>query len=214
MPRKNQSIKRTYMTPAFRLSYPNLFDAVPDLSNRMRFNCVMLFPKAELVAKYKAENHPAAPYMSPDNCSAFWNEIVAIAKSNFGPEVQMNTLKLVTFKDGDAPKPDGKVDETNKGHFAVRTTSKDKPDCRGQDQNVRADEGEFYAGCWVRAVLTVAPFFEPQRGVTTYLAGIQKIADDDAFSGRPRVEDVFDAVAVDGAVAQPSLEPGAMPWAQ
>lgn len=210
----NKTIRSTYVTTAFRLSYPQLFEAKPDLSNRMRYSCSMLFPKAEVVAKMKQTNHPAAGYCAADNCKGFWGEVVKIARANFGEEVDLRTLKLPAFKDGDKPKPTtGKVEETTIGFVVVRATSKDKPSCMDASKVIITDPADIYAGCWVRAVLTIAPFVHSGNGVTVYLAGLQKICDDTAFSGRPRVDDVFDEVqqeaAPTGAGATTTSE---MPW--
>ena len=82
--------------------------------------------------------------------------------------------------------------------------TKDKPKCLRQDKTVITDPNELYPGCWARAVLTIAPFLKPQHGVTIYLAGVQKLADDLTFSSRPRAEDEFDAIAVEGQAADGS----------
>jgi hypothetical protein len=174
----------------------------------------MLFPKAKMVKALQAKNHPAGKYMSNDNCRGFYAEVVKIAKANFGPDIDVRTLKMVNFRDGDLAKKNGKIEDNDKGFIIVKTTSKDAPDCRGvnRDSRILMDDGSLYGGCWVRAVLTIAPFYEPERGVTTYLAGIQKITDDTAFSGRPRVEDVFDDV-VEDVGAQASSAPQNPPTA-
>jgi hypothetical protein len=63
----------------------------------------------------------------------------------------------------------------------------------------------------------VSPFVHKVggRGVTIYLAGIQKLADDTTFSSRPRAEDEFDAVATgEGSVPAPAAIPAGEkdPW--
>lgn len=168
----------------------------------------MLFPKAETVQLLTNAKHPATTWMPKDNMKAFWQEIVRIARANFGPDVNLATLKLTNFRDGDKPKASGKTDENEKGYIVVRTTSKEKPKCLRQDKTVITDAGELYPGCWARAILTIAPFTQPQHGVTIYLAGIQKLADDNTFSSRPRVEDEFDAVAADAPAGAASVAPG------
>lgn len=194
----NKQIRTTYQTPAFRLSYPALFEARETLNGDKKFGLTMLFPKAEMVQQLKAAKHAASTWMPTDSMKAFYQEILRVARGNFGPDVDLKSLKLTRFRDGDQPKESGKIDENEKGYIVVRTTSKDKPKCLRQDKTEITDPGEVYAGCWVRAILTIAPFLKPQHGVTIYLAGIQKLADDTAFSGRPRVEDEFDAVAAEG----------------
>jgi len=189
-------------------------EAKANLDGKMKFEVTMLFPKSNVVAQLKAAKHPAAPWMADDNCQGFYNEIIKIARANFGPDVSLSSLKITKFRDGDLPKPNGKTEESDKGHIIVRTSSNEKPKCLRQDKTVITEASEVYAGCWVRAILTVAPFLKPQHGVTIYLAGIQKLADDAPFSSRPRVEDEFDAVAVEGQDATGAGEVTKMPWEQ
>lgn len=204
---KNQQVRKVFQTPAFRLSYPALFEAIDTRMNKtgvptakdLKFGCTMLFPKSTTVAALKAARHPASTWMSEDNGAALWQTIQQVARGNFGPERDLTTLKLTKFHDGDKPRPTtGKMDDNAQGYIWVKTTSRDKPTLLRQDKTVIVDPAELYAGCWVRAVLTVAPFTMPEHGVTLYLAGIQKLADDQTFSSRPRVEDEFDAVAAEG----------------
>ena len=198
---QNKQFRTVYQTPAFRLSYPALFEPKETLSGDMKYSITMLFPKAALVKKLIEEGHPAASYMASDNAKGFYAEVVKVARGNFGPDIDLSALKLTAFKDGDKPKANGKVDENAVGYVVVRTTSKEKPQSIAQNKGIITDPSELYAGCWVRALITVAPFLKPQHGVTVYLNGVQKLADDAAFSSRPRVEDAFDAVASEGGTA-------------
>ena len=207
-----KTVRQIYQTPAFRLSYPALFEAVETLNGDLKFNATMLFPKMELAAKLKAANHPASTWIPMDSMKAFYQEVVKIARANFGPDVDLASLKLPKFRDGDKPKDNGKIDENEKGYIVVRTTSKEKPKCLRQDKTVITDPSELYPGCWVRAVLTIAPFLKPNHGVTVYLAGIQKLADDVTFSSRPRVEDEFDAVASETVTPAGEGQLAKNPW--
>lgn len=196
----SKQIRSTYITPAFRLSYPALFEAVAVMGNesKKRFSITMLFPKKTLADALKAAKHPASTWLPTDNLAGMWAEICKVARGNFGPEVDLKSLKLTKFRDGDKPKETtGKIDENEKGYIIVRSSSETRPDCLRQDKTRISDPSELYPGCWVRAVLTVAPFLKPQRGVTVYLNGVQKLADDTPFSSRPRAEDEFDAVATE-----------------
>lgn len=207
MTQKNTQVRKTFQTPAFRLSYPALLEAQdarmikqgPPTAKDMKFGCTMLFPKKETVIALKAQKHPASTWMSDDNCAALYQTIQQVARGNFGPDVNLSTLKIVKFHDGDAPRQKtGTIDENARGYVWVKATSREKPQLFRQDKTPITDAAELYPGCWVRAVLTVAPFTMPEHGVTLYLAGIQKLADDQTFSSRPRCEDEFDAVAAEG----------------
>lgn len=207
-----KQVRVTYQTPAFRLSYPALFEAVETLNGDMKFNATMLFPKADLAAKLKAGNHAASTWLPIDSMKAFYQEVVRVARANFGPEVDLSTLKLPKFRDGDKAKDNGKIDDNEKGYIVIRTTSKEKPKCLRQDKTVITDPAELYPGCWARAILTIAPFSKPNHGVTVYLAGVQKLADDTTFSSRPRVEDEFDAVASESTDASGAGTLAKNPW--
>lgn len=215
----NTQVRKTYQTPAFRLSYPALLEARETLNSKpgapdLKFGCTMLFPKKELALALKAKKHPAATWIDENGVAGLWADIQAVARGNFGPDVAMDSLKLTKFRDGDKPKENGKMEESAAGMIVVKTTSKDKPQLFRADKTPITDAAELYAGCWVRAVLTVAPFLKPQRGVTIYLAGIQKLADDDAFSGRPRCEDAFDNAAADSGATFTGAQTAAVkqPW--
>lgn len=211
---QDKTIKATYHTPAFRLSYPSLFEATPDMNGNLKFSITMLFPKKNMVAQMKKANHPAAKYCAEDNCAGFWLEINKVLRANFGPEAKPADFKITAFRDGDQPKKNGKIDENAKGFIWTKATSnvKNPPKCLRQDKTEigKIDEGELYAGCWARAILTIAPFVKGDRGITYYLAGVQKLADDQAFSGRPRVEDEFDQVA-ESVVSPVASAPAAAP---
>ena len=209
---KNQQVRVTYQTPAFRVSYPALFEPKETLNGDKKFQLTMLFPKAETAQKLKAANHPAAAWVPTDDMKAFKQEITRVARGNFGPDVDLLGLKLTRFRDGDKPKDNGKIEENDKGYFVVRTTCNEKPKCLRQDKTVITDPSEIYPGCWARAILTIAPFSKPSHGVTIYLAGVQKLADDTTFSGRPRVEDEFDAVASDSLDSAGAGQVAKNPW--
>jgi hypothetical protein len=214
----DKQIRSTYTTAAFRLSYPALFEPVAVMGNeaKKKYSATMLFPKKSLVATLTAQKHPAATWMPQDNCAGLYQEVVKIARANFGPDVDLKTLKLTKFRDGDKPKEtSGKVDENEKGYIVLRASSDTRPDVLRGDKTRIADAAEVYPGCWVRAVLTVAPFVHKVggRGVTIYLAGIQKLADDTTFSSRPRAEDEFDAVATgEGAGPASAIGEEKDPW--
>ena len=204
----NKQVRVTYITPAFRLSYPALFEAQAVMGDetKKKFSVTMLFPKKTKAAELIAAKHAAATWLPTDNCAGFYAEVCKVARANFGPDVDLKSLKLTKFRDGDKPKDSGKTDENEKGYIVVRSSTNERPDCLRQDKTRITDPSELYPGCWVRAVLSIAPFMKPTRGVTVYLNGIQKLADDVTFSSRPRVEDEFDAVATGEGVVETKEE--------
>lgn len=214
MTQANKQVRETFVTPAFRLSYPALFEPRAVMGNdaKKQYSITMLFPKKSTVEMLQKATHPVARHLAADNCAGLYQAITKIARANFGPEVDLKSLKLTKFRDGDKPKESGKIDENEKGYIIVRTSSKDRPDCLRADKSRISDPAELYPGCWVRAVLSVAPFLTPTRGVTIYLSGVQKVADDQTFSSRPRAEDEFDAIASGEAPAGTPTQEEKAPW--
>ncbi|MDD4352278.1 MAG: DUF2815 family protein [Candidatus Gracilibacteria bacterium] len=196
---QSKVIRHIYTTTAFRVSYPDLFVPKAQMgdTNKMRYTLNMLFPKKAIVEALQNSGHRVSKYLATDELKGFKIAMAKNARANFGPEVNLAALKITKFRDGDLAKESGRIDENEKGYIVVRTSSKDKPRCYGPDMVEIIDPTEIYAGCWARAALTISPFFKPQHGVTIYLNHVQKIADDAAFSSRPRAEDAFDAINFD-----------------
>ena len=114
----NKQITKNHVTAAFRLSYPALFTPVQVLGQgKLKYNVTMLFPKKTTFAALLAAGSPVAvnKLAANDDCAGLKQEIVAIARANFGPEVDLKTLRLTKFRDGDAPKDSGKIEENDKG---------------------------------------------------------------------------------------------------
>lgn len=171
-------IFETVITPAFRVSFPALFEPVeyPVGSGQKKYSVTMYIPKTTDLTSFKLA-------------------IKKVAVGSFGADIDLSTLKLPLFRDGDKPTQTGKIIAEAKGCWVVKATSKEKIDVILQDKSP-ATPDDMYSGCWARAVIAVGSYIHPVggRGVTLYLNGVQKIKDDTAFSGRPRVEDVFDAI--------------------
>lgn len=202
-PKKDKSVRIIYQTPAFRLSYPALFEPKDDLNGNPKYSAQLLFPKTALAKTLKTSKAPGYLWVSEDNLKGLYQECIKVAKQTFGPEVDINSLRMPNFRDGDKPKPNGAKDDNAAGMIVINASSKEKPRCLRQDKTDISDPSELYPGCWCRAVLCISAFHKPMaKGVTLYLNGIQKLADDQTFSGRPRVEDVFDDLPSELLTAQ------------
>ena len=68
----NKQVRVTYITPAFRLSYPALFEAQAVMGDetKKKFSVTMLFPKKAKTAELVAAKHAAATWLPTDNCAA------------------------------------------------------------------------------------------------------------------------------------------------
>jgi hypothetical protein len=166
------------MTPAFRVSYPSVFKPTAFEGQEPKFSVVMLFPKETDLSALKAAAKAAVEEKWPD--------------VNKRPKDLRNP-----FRDGDSEKGDVAGYE---GMIFVTAKSKTKPGLVDQNVMPIIEEGLFYAGCWARASVVAYAYDKAgNRGVSFSLQNLQKMRDDDAFSGRAKPEDEF--APVEGAKA-------------
>ena len=104
----------------------------------------------------------------------------------------------------EAEKRDGDVDKADvagyEGMIFATAKSKTKPGLVDQNVQPIIEEGVFYAGCWARATIVAYAYDKAgNRGVAFSLQNVQKLRDDEAFSGRMNPEDEF--APVEGAKA-------------
>ncbi len=178
------------ITPKARLSFPKLF--TPD--DYGKYRATLLIPKTEDISQLKKMLNEAVKEKWPD--------------ANKRPPALVNPIK-----DGDTDvMQDGtlrcdKYPEM-KGHWVINCMSKQRPGVVDQQVQPIMEEGEIYAGCFVRASLTCFTYAptkqnpQSRAGAGFGLQNIQKLADGDAFSGRSRAEDDF--APVDTGSATPS----------
>lgn len=166
-------------TPKFRVSFPALFKAKAFQNQEPKYSIVMLFDKdsADLTAMKKA--------------------VFAAATERWGAKEKWPKNLRLPFRDGDAEKGDQPGYENT---TFVTATSKQRPMVVDQKRNPISEEDDtIYAGCYARAHINA--FAYPKEGVkgispgvTFGLNSVQKLADGERFSGRKKIEDVFDAV--------------------
>lgn len=163
--------KRKVITPKFRASFvkvwkPEAFEEGQDA----KYSITMMFPEGTDLSGLKS----AAKAAKDDK----WG--------NKPPK------KLVTpFKDGN------EMDrEECEDMIVVRASSKHQPGIVGLDPRVPiTDETVFYSGCWARASLQAFAYDYKgmKKGVSFALNNVQKLRDDEAFSGGgSKAEDDFD----------------------
>lgn len=107
----------------------------------------------------------------------------SLAKEAF-PDKDPSTIKN-RIEDGDT-KPENW--EGFAGCYAIKAKSKDKPELlNGLKNPISADN--FYNGCDVRFKLAPASYvLAGQPGITVYLNGVQKVADNDKFKAPDEVD--------------------------
>lgn len=175
MAARKMIIGKKLITPKGRLSFFSLFS--PDTrgdSPDGKYKATILFDKndPEVIAALKVMK----------------KECQRIGAETFGADAKFE----LHFKDGNekAEKyPDYKE------HIYISAKTKARPQVVGPDLK-NLEDGDLYAGCWVRASLT--PFAYDQkgnRGVSFWLGNVQKIKDGEAFGGgRSNPEDDFEVL--------------------
>lgn len=182
---KKDSKNIRYVTPYFRVSFPNVFKPKAAFrGNEPTYNIQMLFPKD---GKMKAD------------LTELKDLIKQAAKKKFGDKLP-GTVKN-PFK---WPLNDGNEKELDnyKGMIYANAKSKFKPGIIDKDKNEILDASEFYAGCWARATISIYGFEikDPEThavisyGVAFGLDNLQKVKDDTSFSGKKNAKDDFDEI--------------------
>ena len=166
-------------TPEFRVSFPSVFEARAFAEGQeKKFEITALFPAGSDLSGLKALAKQAA-------MDKWGDKLPAMMKAG--------GLRS-PFRDG-SEKPDL---EGYEGCVFIKMTSKQKPGLVDQNVQPIIDAGEFYGGCYARASVTCFAYDRMgNKGVSFGLQNIQKMRDGDAFSGRSKPEDDFDAVATD-----------------
>lgn len=171
---EKQKDPRKVLTPEFRVSFPNVFrpTAMTD-GQPKKYSIVMLFPKSADLRELKRIARQAALEKWPDKTKR--------------PE----NIRI-PFRDGNEKQVDGYKDV-----IFCSATSMQRPGLVDAQLKDIVDPTEFYAGCWARATVTAFAYDRAgNRGIAFGLQNIQKLRDDDAFSGRSKAEDDFEPVDV------------------
>lgn len=173
---------KTFMTPPFIASYPNLFKPrMNNLSKKMEYGLEAIFPKGETLAALK-------------------KVIEEVLTEQWGPEVKRpKGLKNTIIKlQDEKAKFDEKAQKEvlpspyQKGALYLRLKSNDKPGVVNQAVEPVLDPSEFYAGCKARASISVYCYDQSgSKGVTIGLNNVQKVGEGEPLSGRPKPEDDF-----------------------
>lgn len=177
--KKKASAGKTVITPKFRVSYPAVFkprafENEDGSKTKERYQVVMLFPK-------------------DTDLSEIRKAIFAAKKSKWGPDKKKWPKNMrATIRDG-AEKED--TDGYGEGVYFMTASGDRKPGLISASKRPIESEDDFYAGCWARAEVAFYPYDRMgNKGVGVGLRNLQKIADDDPFSGQRPADEVFDKV--------------------
>lgn len=169
MPKKFEGKK--VMTPRFRVAFARVFkpEAFEEGQTEM-YSLTMLFPKGD-------SDLSELKRVAKEAKKAKWGD---------KPPKKLKT----PFKDGNAEEfedYDGFEDM-----IVVRATSKWKPGIVNKKLQNITDESEFYSGCWARATVQAFPYDKIGKGVSFAVMNLQKLEDDESFTGGAAAEDDFD----------------------
>jgi hypothetical protein len=175
------------VTPEFRVSYPNVFKARKnDMNGKDEYSIVALFKKGEDLSKLKAAAEEAmAKKFGADKKK--WPK-------NFKTPFRDQGEKEKTADDGSTFLPEGYV----AGAIFMNLRSQRRPIVVDRQRNeITPDrEEDFYPGCYARANISCYAYDTAgNKGVAFGLSMVQKLRDGEPFSGRPKVEEAFEALA-------------------
>lgn len=172
---------KTYYTPEFQVSWPNVFEAKAAAPGQdPKFSISMIWLKTANREELRKAVHEAIVKK--------WG-----ADSTKWPK----GLKL-PFRDGSEKTHDG----YGPNKIFASATSKQKPGLVDKDVNPIINRPEFYGGCYAIATVTVYAYDKGGgKGVAFGLRNIQKTRDGDSFSSGNRPEDDFDAIPEPGGTA-------------
>ena len=172
------------VTPKFRVSYPKVFKAeLNKLSGKAEYSVVALFDKdADLKPLREAVKAAIIEKWGAD--------------ASKHPKNLRNPIRDQADKAKDGVMPAGHVE----GAYFLNLKSTQKPGVVDESVQPILDESQFYAGCYARASVSVYAYDQAgNRGVGIGLTNIQKVADGEPFSGRPKPEESFKPVATTGS---------------
>lgn len=173
-----------YVTPPFRMSFPNLFE-----KDAMDENSV---PKYGLTAVW-------TPSTFTDGDKKKWKALLAAldAKSREAFKKPWKDLRDAGMKTGirDGSKKEG-LEGFGKGTRFANLTTKMRPGVVDASKNkISPEEGnddEIYPGCWARATVTVYSYDNKGKGVALGLMNVQKIKDGPRLDSRTDAAEDFE----------------------
>src|SRR6185436_10726221 len=183
---KDKIERKKLVTPVFRLSFPNLFEArkgnTDDPNATPKFGLSAIWTPAKFTEKEKGQ------------WRAIMAELDKEAQRVFGkPWKQLPDTVRRGIRDG-ASKDN--LEGYGEGTRFANITSKNRPgviDKNGDDISVEdGNTDEIYPGCWCRATVTVYSYNNKGKGVALGLRNVQKIKDGPRLDNRTNAKDDFD----------------------
>lgn len=183
------------LTPKGRVSYPNVFKPKKnEQSGKDEYTMTLLFAPGESMAVLEAEARRAITEKWGAE-PAKWPRPLKTPFRNQGDRVVVDKATSQTKLDpatGKALLQAGHVD----GAVFITVKAYERPGV--VDHNVKPiiDPAQFYSGCYAIAQVRATAFDKNgNRGVSFWMTNIQKVAEGEPLSGRPKPEEAFAPVA-------------------
>lgn len=165
------------VTPPFRVSFPEVFEAASYDNGPAKYSVTMLFYPDKMDAKDQAK-FQAMKDILDEACRAKFGK--SIKEMRTAGEFRRG-MRLGTEK------PD--LDGYGEGCVFAKASTKTRPGVVDKKKQPVLEADELYAGCWARATVTAYGYDKKGKGVAFGLSNIQKLGDDENFSGRVSAED-------------------------
>lgn len=180
------------LSPKGRVSFPDVFEPKAfNPTDKPKFSLTLIFPKVEDMDPAQLELLKAM--------KAAANE-AAMERFKVGLDGEYRGKKLVS----PFHKTDEKPEYYGPGQIYVKFSTFTKPGLVYPDKTpISEASGDFYAGCWAHVSYDAYTYdHSGNRGIAFGLRNIQKVGDDDSFSGsRTSPDDDFQDVSADVATA-------------
>ena len=177
-------------TPIVRFHYVNVFKGVnsPLAPTRFKKKLTVLLSKTD-------PEHMAFK----DSYATHLRGIVASQGGN--PD-----LRAVSWRDGDAPSPKGKIDTNTVGHWMI--TPWCDPDAalllrymRGVEAHLAEDSSHIYSGAFGRVSMKLFAYTKGTPGITLGLVGVLKTKDGPRLDTGVSEEEVLASLGIGGGAA-------------
>lgn len=180
------------LTPKFRVSYPNVFEARKnEMSDKMEYSLTGIFPKDTDFTKLEAAVKVAVVDKWGEDRKGWPRSLrLPFRKSEELAEVGEDE-NVKRDANGKLVLPMGHEE----GGKWIRMKSNLKPGLIGANREDIIDKNQFYAGCFARATVKAFAYeVKGNAGVSLWLQNIQKTGDGEPLAGRPKAQDQFEAI--------------------
>lgn len=176
------------LTPAFRVSFPSVFEKASYNNGTPRFSVVGLFYPKKFTEADKLKWQAIRKQLDVVSIEGFKKPM---------KELDRGVYKI-PFHKGDEKDYQGYGDK-DMVYFTM-ANSKRRPQILDIDGNPITSENaeQFYAGCWARASVNPYWFNNIGKGLAIGLGNLQKLKDDESFEGFTSAEDDFGSDPAEG----------------